>query len=369
MQVFTKNRIVRLVIPIATVAFVIFALKFNDFKSKNIESNIFQERFGPIMGTSGYVKIIPSSSMKSSAQDIFNAAYSKTKHAESILSRYNPESDISKINNAKPGEKIKITPLTWRVLLESRRFFQLSNGAFDPSIGAIIDVYPWVEKEVPSLPKQEVIDTALAKSGFDKIHFEREGMYIYKTTSGVILDLGGIAKGLGVHIFAETLKESGVENAIVEIGGEISIIGKPEIEQKTEQIIGSKHKIWSTGIKNPRGKGIIKKLESEGGVSIATSGDYEKYFLVDGKRYSHILDPKTGYPTSGGIISATVVTKRSCTIADALATSITVLGVEESRKLLKLFTDTTAYLILDDMSEITVDGGLMDNDALEVMTK
>ena len=369
MQLFTKKRIVRLVIPIATVLLVLFALKFNDFKSKNIEKDIFQERFGPIMGTSGYVKIIPSSSMNSSAQDAFSAAYSKTKLAESILSRFNPDSDISKINNAKAGEKIKVDPLTWRVLLESRRFFQLSNGAFDPSIGAIINVYPWVEKEVPSLPKQATIDTALANSGFDKIQFEREGMYISKTTSGVILDLGGIAKGLGVHIFSEALKQAGVENAIVEIGGEISIIGKPEIEQKTEQIIGSKHKIWSTGIKNPRGKGIIKKLESEGGVAIATSGDYEKFFLVDGKRYSHILDPKTGYPTSGGIISATVVTKRSCTIADALATSITVLGVEEARKLLELFEDSTAYLVLEDMSEVTIEGGLKSKEVLEVITK
>lgn len=369
MNLATKNKIIRIVLPIITAAVVLYIIKSNEHNKEVINNQAFEERFGPVMGTSGYVKIIPTSKMQSSAQDAFAVAYKATKHAEALLSRYNKSSDISKINLSKAGEKIQVAPLTWQMLMESRRFYMLSNHAFDPALGALIDIYPWKERNIDALPDQEIISSALANSGFDKISFIRDGMYVSKTNSSVTLDLGGIAKGFGVNIMAESLREQGVESAIIEIGGEIAIIGSPDIEHKSTQVIGSAEKIWTTGIKNPRGNGVIKKFASEGGVSIATSGDYEKYFTVGNKRYSHIIDPRTGYPTEGGIISATIITRDSCTTADALATAVSVLGVEKSKKLLRLYPETTAYLILNDMTEVTITGGLEEEEFKETVEK
>ncbi len=358
MSLVSKNRVVRLVLPLVTAVAILLILQYNEKEKETSTQAVFEERFGPVMGTTGYVKIVPTSTMHSTAQDAFNIAYKATKDAESLLSRYIESSDISKINSAKAGVKTKVDPLTWQILLEARRFYMLSNHAFDPSLGTLIDIYPWGEKEISALPDKDIISNALANSGLDKIEFIREGMYIRKTNPDVILDLGGIAKGLGVSIMASSLEKQGIESAVIEIGGEITLIGSPDIEQKSKQIIGSEEKVWTTGIKNPRGQGLIDKFTAEGGVSVATSGDYEKFFLVGDKRYSHIIDPRTGYPTEGGIISATISTKRTCTVADALATSVTVLGVDKARELLKLFPDTTAYLVLNDMSEIIIKGGI-----------
>ena len=227
-------------------------------------------------------------------------------------------------------------------------------------------IYPWKEREIPALPAVSEINNALKHCGFEKLEFFREGMYIAKTDKKLALDLGGIAKGMGVSIMASALKNMGVECAIVEIGGEITLIGSPDTTMKSSQTIGTKEHVWTTGIKHPRNNGIIRKLESPGGKSIATSGDYEKYFLVGDKRYSHIINPKTGLPISGGVISATIVTNRSCTIADALATTISVIGVEKGRELLKLFPETEAYLIMDDLSEVMLKGGLEDTKISEV---
>ncbi len=365
MQLLKNKKVYIYTVPIVTVLLVIVALYYSK-TAENNNGNLFQEQFGTVMGTYGCVTILPDSTLKKKPSEIFTEAYARIKHAEALLSRYIPESDISRINSAKAGEKIKVDPLTWRALIEAKRFYILSGGAFDPAVGSIIDIYPWKEQNIKALPDNAIISQALENSGLDKIKFIREGMYISKTNSKVILDLGGIAKGLGVSIFAETLKENGVKTASIEIGGEITLIGEPDIKSKSQQIIGENEKIWTTGIRNPRSNSIIKRLKTKGNISIATSGDYEKYFMVNGKRYSHIIDPHTGYPTSGGIISATVVTKRTCTVADALATAITVLGTDKSRELLKLFPDTDAYLVLDNLSEVIIKGGLADTNSIEV---
>ena len=360
MQFNYKNKTARILLPLLAAFLIIAALYYQQQGDPYTENKVFEERFGPVMGTSGYVKILPTSSLKIPVQEAFSNAYARLKHTEKLLSSFIPESDISRINRAKAGEKIRVDPLTWRVLLESRRFYQLSNGAFDPAIGELIAIYPWTEKEIPSLPSPETIKEALAHSGFDKLEFIREGMYVVKKDAKLSVDLGGIAKGLGVSIMAAALQDQGVECAIIEIGGEITLIGSPNTTTKSSQTIGTGQKVWTTGIKHPRNSGIIRRLEATSGKSIATSGDYEKYFLVAGKRYSHIINPATGLPTTGGVISATIVTSRSCTIADALATAVSVLKIEQAKELLRLFPETEAYLILSDLSEVILKGGLDD---------
>ena len=356
----------RIVIPVIVVLLIGSALIYSNSSTTKKSDIPFETRFGPIMGTEGYVKILPSENVKISAEDAFNKAYQVTKKAESKLSRFIVSSDISKLNNSPADKKIQISPVTWQALMESRRFYQLSEGFFDPSVGALVNIYPWGAHEIKSLPSHTEIDQALSKSGFNHLTFQREGMFVSKDIPGLVIDLGGIAKGLGVDIMANALKSQGVSDAIIEIGGEITIIGSTGIEEKSSQLLGSGKKVWTTGIKDPRGNGIIKKFSASGGVSIATSGDYEKFFFVDGKRFSHILNPRTGYPTTSKIISATVITKRPCVIADALATTISVVGIEKSKELLELFPDTEAFLIMNDKKQLSISGGVKDLDLPEI---
>lgn len=352
-------RLRKLTTTLVIVILVGIALFYSHNKI-NRNNQPYETRFGPIMGTEGYVKIDKTEALNDSAENIFNKAYQKTKQAEALLSRFIASSDVSRINAAAVNEKIQISPVTWQALLEARRFYQLSDGKFDPTVGALMNIYPWGEKEIASLPDLNIVKDALNKSGLNHLTFHREGMYISKNVPGLIVDLGGIAKGLGVDIMASALKSAGVTEAIIEIGGEITVIGSVDFSKKSSQLLGSAEKVWTTGIKDPRGNGIIKKFAATGGVSIATSGDYEKYFMLKGKRYSHIIDPATGYPTTSRIISATVITRRSCTIADALATTISVIGVEKSEKLLELFPETEAFLVLEDKSQISLKGGVKD---------
>ncbi len=355
---FTKNKLIRLLLPLLTALVILFALKQSRSVDGSTEQDEFHEEFGPVMGTSGEVLIFSSKTQKLPSSEAFTQAYATIKHVESLLSRFNPGSDISKINHAAAGEKVQVDPITWQVLLEARRFFQLTAGAFDPAIGSLISLYPWKNKEFEALPEPGAIAEALRHSGFAKLEFIRDGMYVRKRDSELQLDLGAIAKGFGVRAMADSLRKNGVTSAVINIGGEIEFIGTPKLKSSIKQTIGSSTTHWETKIKNPRGDGEILSLVTPADRAVATSGDYEKYFTINGKKYSHIINPLTGYPLSGGIISATVITSRSCTIADGLATSISVIGVDKARKLLELFPDTTAYLILADMSKLTLEGGM-----------
>lgn len=149
--------------------------------------------------------------------------------------------------------------------------------------------------------------------------------------SGVKVDLGAIAKGYALDCALKKLKENNITSCLINIGGQIYCLGdrfgKP----------------WKIAIQSPRGKDFVDFLELKD-AGVATSGDYEQYFVKDNARYSHILNPKTGYPANSGIISATVITNNNL-VADALSTAIFVLGKEKGMELIKKFPGTKVKII------------------------
>ena len=173
----------------------------------------------------------------------------------------------------------------------------------------------------------EAIDSALSLSGWKKIKLLDENKIIKKKKVG--LNFGAIAKGYAVDRAIDVLKTLGIKEALVNAGGEISVIGND----------------WIVGIQHPREiNSIIKKIKLDG-FTVATSGDYEQYFEVDGNRYHHILDPKTGYPSTG-LQSVTIINKSNA-FADALATAVFVMGKENGIKLIESLDDTEAMIIDD----------------------
>jgi len=192
-----------------------------------------------------------------------------------------------------------------------------TRGAFDISVGALMKV--WGRFEKPILPLPEEIKDALLHTGFKKIKIKGDSLIL---PQGLLIDPGGIAKGYAIDKGIEILRENGIRSSLINAGGDIGITGPKPFRRK-----------WKVGIRNPRGEGIVGFVEMERGF-IATSGDYERYFILNGKRYCHILNPATGYPASGAV-SATVIAPTGL-LADVYSTAAFVFG-EKGIKFLQDF--------------------------------
>lgn len=336
--------------PILAVALVAAIVYFSQSQQRDTKPHKYHKQFTGIMGTQATIVIYQqgnSGADQESAAQIVQAAFDAAKKVEGLMNAYDPKSDISRINASSKDSPVNVHPLTWQVLCQSLRFNYLSDGAFNPLTGRLIKLYKWKNNQQKSLPPHDKIEPAVKSARIENLMMTRQNMQV-ASKNGALLDLGGIAKGFGVDAAIAELKSYGVKNAMVEIGGEIRIIGDVPLDNGVTDKLGEKHRPWTAGIRNPRGLGWIESLKLDDGCAIATSGDYEKFFEIDGKRYSHIIHPDTGLPVSGGVISATIISPTSCLEADALATSACVMGLDNFKKVLNLFADLRAILIMED---------------------
>jgi thiamine biosynthesis lipoprotein len=227
-------------------------------------------------------------------------------------------SEIYKINVSAGLKPIKVSKETLDLIKEAINIAKLSDGAFDISIGAITKEWGFIDGNYRLPEKKDIakslrlVDYNLIKINDDKVELSKSGMY---------LDLGGIAKGYAVDYVYNFLKSHNVKRAIIDAGGTIKTLGSP-LDKRG----------WKIGVKDPEdSKKVIGALYLEPGLAVATSGDYERYFIKDGVKYHHILDPKTGYPVYH--CKSVTVVSNSATLADALSTAIFVLGQEKGMKL------------------------------------
>ncbi|MCD8138555.1 MAG: FAD:protein FMN transferase [Planctomycetaceae bacterium] len=233
-----------------------------------------------------------------------------------LMSPFGDASDIKRLNETPAGTWIAVDPLTWRVVMESLRWHRLSGGAFDPTVGPVKALFTFDGRETDDFPSDDALADARSRVGADKLRFEREGMRLSWAADGMRLDLGAIAKGFAADLAMESLIRNGARHALVDIGGELRAVGgKP----------GDAREPWRAGIRHPRDDDVIERFELVDG-AVATSGDYERFFVHDGVRYEHIIDPRTGLPMTEGPASVTVIHPTSCLAADALATTMCVLG-------------------------------------------
>jgi thiamine biosynthesis lipoprotein len=248
------------------------------------------------------------------------------------LSTYIPESEISKLN--KSGSLVFQDPVFYPVLLASKKVHLATKGAFDPTIGPLINAYGFGPDKASKTLNQHVIDSLLHFVGFSKINFNPSLITI---PNGTYLDLSAVAKGYAVDLITNYLKSKNIENAMVEIGGEVRTFGTND-----------RGETWRIGIQDP----LIESEEYQPPFavvnlkdrSIATSGNYRNFYRIDDKTYAHIIDPRTGKMSKKNILSASVFAP-NCMLADAYATAFMVLGVEASMEILKVDDRLDALLI------------------------
>ena len=303
------------------------------------------------------------------------------------LSWREDSSIVSKINaDAQKGTKTKLDSDMTSWVEDSLELAKRSNGAFDPTIGRLTRLWN-IEGDNPKVPSKQEIKNTLKDTGYTKIHLEKvetqntatakknvdkdikdntaKNKEISEDTSQntntnesvssiyigdkCTLDLGAVGKGIACDVVQDYLKkQKEVGGAVIAVGGSILLYGS--------KADGSD---WNVAVQNPRGQDgeAMGVLSLSGTTNVSTSGDYEKYFMQDGKRYHHILDPSTGYPADSGLISVTIVSD-SGLLSDGLSTACFVLGKEKGQKLLE--TCGAEGIFIDQNKKVTVTKGLKD---------
>lgn len=280
------------------------------------------------LGTTVNIKAL--SPDKDNLQAAVFKSFEKIKKIEDAMSRFDGQSELSAVNNLKKGERIKLSSDTYFVLQKALALCKITDGALDVTVLPLVELWKTF-KGRDKIPDEAAVKTALLSGGFENILLDEAGFLAF-AKDGVRLDLSAIAKGYAVDEAVKTLRENGVKNCLVDAGGDIYCMGG-----------GPGSKGWRVGIRHPREEKVIKTLVIKD-KAVATSGDYEDFFIAGGKRYSHIIDPRSGYPVSGVPMSATVIAP-DCITADALATAIMVMGPAAGIELAEKLDDIEAIVI------------------------
>lgn len=277
------------------------------------------------MGTILTVKV--RSADGSFAEKAAELVFDEIARINSIFDPGDPGSEISRLSASRGStEAGPLSRDMSLVLSTALRIRDLSGGLFDPAVGDLVDLWGFNDQRTrarlpDSLDIQALLDSIVWSAG---IVLTDQGRAVRLGGQVGRLELGGIAKGYAVDRAVTVLRATGVRDALVNLGGEIGALG-----------VGSNGKSWRVGVQHPREiSSHIGVLELTDGVFVATSGDYENYFFAGGRRYHHILNPETGYPASEGVVSTTVVGS-NCLEADALATTLVLLGPERAFNLMK----------------------------------
>lgn len=270
---------------------------------------------------------------------------------DTSLSTYQATSVISRINQNDPDVK---TDAHFETMYETAQMIaQKTDGAFDITVAQLVNLwgFGFHPSDTSKLPSQQTIDSIRAFTGYKNISLKNH--QLIKKDGRIMLDANAIAKGYSVDIVAEFLGTQGVENYMVEIGGEIVVKGHNPKGEK-----------WRVGVDKPiedpsaRNRKIQRVIALDNN-ALATSGNYRQFYEKDGKKYSHTIDPTTGFPVDHNLLSATVVGP-DCMTADAFATACMVMGVDKSMRIANEIEEIEIYLIYADesgtMQEIFTDG-------------
>jgi len=291
---------------------------------------------GRTMGTTYHIKI--NTGYFNNLSGLQSKIDQRLEAINQSMSTYRPDSEISQFNALQDiSTLMQISDDFLKVMQVAQRIYELTDGAWDGTIKPLVNLWGFGNTQRPQeVPDAAVIKDQIRMVGFKYIRIMGNG-FLQKHVETLSLDLASIAKGFAVNQISELLKAQGLINFLVEIGGEVYAAGYRQD--------GSP---WRVGINQPDSTATV--LETYQVVplhnqAMATSGDYRNYFEIQGKRYSHIIDPRTGYPVDNGVISASVVAD-SCMFADGLATALMVMNPEESLNLVASLDGVAALIIV-----------------------
>jgi len=310
----------------------IILLLFLVYSCEKESQKAYQHLEGLAFGTSFHITMDDGENQVSEA-DIDSLIHAMNRS----LSTYIPNSDISRINNG--DTTVIVDELFKEVFEKSARIFTESDGAFDPTIGTLVNAWGFGPADPIEDMQQKDVDSLLVFVGFQKLKLENSKLI--KTYPEMFLDFNANAKGFAVDVIGRFLEEQGVKNYLVEIGGEIRARGN-----------NAKNQVWRVAIEKPNFDGsrsfqTIIALDNE---AIATSGNYRKFKIdaVTGEKYAHTIDTKTGYPSKSNLLSASVIGEIDCADVDAYATAFMAMGLEKTQEFLDNHIDLKAFLIYAD---------------------
>lgn len=252
-----------------------------------------------------------------SAREVRSALEEAFELVNVSMNTYDPASRLSRFNALPAGETMEMDWDFTYVFNEALQITTLSDGAYDVSLAPLLDVWGFGPNGPESFPDDDTIDSALQRVGMDNFDWQPTSRRLSKVREGVSIELSSIAKGYGVDLGADALDELGIKHFMLEIGGEVQLRG-----------MSPRGDLWRIAIEKPEsgGRGVQAAVALTD-LGLATSGDYRNYFERDGKRYSHLVDPRTGYPIEHDLVSVTVIDP-STALADAWATAFSVMGVD-----------------------------------------
>lgn len=272
-----------------------------------------------LMGTILEATVYRPATATTLARADLEAVHNAVLKIDQLMSLYRPESELVALNAQAGAGQIEVSAATFQVLQASQHYTRLSGGALDVTVQPLVQLWGFYRMERTSIPPLEEIQAVLGQVGADRLDLDGSARTAALAT-GSRLDLGSIAKGYAIDQAVAALRARGVPAALIDLGGNIGVLGQHPDGRP-----------WTVGIKHPRGDSLIGLLRFREG-AIATSGDYDRYFEVEGRRFSHLLDPRTGWPAES--LYAVTVIAPNATAADALSTAAFVLGPERGMALL-----------------------------------
>ena len=332
-----KKKSRRLAIGII-VAVSLLAVLYVSWPKKRIEAD---SGYRLVMGTFAHLKAVSYDT--DTAKKCVETAFTEIQKVDDLMSGYKSDSEISKVSRDAFKGPVKVSRSTFEVLQKSAEFSRLSEGAFDITIGPLTELWRSAA-EANSVPTDAELEQARSKVGYEKLFLDANELTVRFAVDGMKLDLGGIAKGYAIDRAIEAMQTGGAIGGMVDLGGDIRCFGLPRQDRDN----------WRIGLQNPTqieaggpnhvvGEGrvlLVLKLEN---AAVATSGGYRRFVLIEGKKYSHIMDSRTA--AGAEALSSATIISQNATDADALATAVSVLGAEKGIALIEKTPKTEAILI------------------------
>jgi thiamine biosynthesis lipoprotein len=309
--------------------------------SSVVSGQTIYKRALAMLGSPFEITVVAGDSI--SGEKALDMAVAEVRRVENLISDWKPETEISEVNRNAGKQPVKVSREVFDLVSRSLKISELTEGAFDVSYASMDRIWKF-DGSMTAMPTPEAIQKSVEKVGYHNIIMDAKNKSIFLKNEGMKIGLGGIGQGYIADKIKELLISNGFHSGIVNVSGDVSAWGTMPDGNP-----------WTVGIVNPMNKNKIFATFPLMDSSVETSGSYEKYVVFDGKRYSHIIDPRTGYPATG-IVSVSVFSKQT-EISDALATSIFVMGKDVGLHLINQLKGIEC-IIIDDQGKIYSSEGI-----------
>lgn len=317
------------------LSFIFIVVSFSSFAQAEYKKKV------SLLGSPFEITVVAKDSIQGNS--FFDLAIAEVKRIENQISDWIPTTPISMVNKNAGIQAVKVDSEVYELVARAIKISEITEGAFDISYASMDKIWKF-DGSMKTMPTEEAIKKSVAKIGYKNIILNPKDQSIFLKLEGMKLGLGGIGQGYIADKVKDKLVANGCVSGIVNVSGDINAWGKQ-----------SNQKPWTVGIVNPMNKNKVFATFPLENSSVETSGSYEKYVIFNGIRYSHIIDPRTGYPAQG-VVSVSVFAKQT-EIADALATGIFVLGVEVGLDLVNQLKGIEC-IIVDDKGKIHSSKGI-----------